>query len=104
MNINDYFKNKAGAIVPYDTNKIPFLSIENEVKALVLSVGAIEVNHLTIPIVTIKEPKGPICYRIPNEYEDWAKTCMGFSAMNLNMFPAEVIFTKQDGKYFADIL
>jgi len=99
-----YFKNKAGALVPYDVDNIPFLNIKDEVKVFVYSVGSIETNCSSIPVITIKDTKGPTLYRIPNDYEEWIRTCVGFAVMKLNPFPAEVVFSNKDGRYYADIL
>ena len=51
----------------------------------------------------LKDEK-PVCYRLPQELSDWAYTVIGIANMGENLFPAQVTFSKINGRYYADIL
>lgn len=71
-------------------------------KSRVLSVGYYREG---IPLVTIQEKSGEInCYRLPSNYCEWAKKAVEYANQGYNAFPAVVIFTEENGEYFADIL
>lgn len=57
-----------------------------------------------MPLVTIEKDNKPLCFVLPAEYKEWALTVVGMSNLGENMFPAEVIFSLIDGRYYADIL
>lgn len=56
------------------------------------------------PLITVLEKGRPICYRLPGELGDWAYTVVGMADMGENLFPAQVMFSNIDGKYYADLL
>ncbi|MFA9375245.1 MAG: hypothetical protein ACERKZ_00680 [Lachnotalea sp.] len=98
----DYFYNQRGAKVYKDDLRQPRLTLkEGQNKIMVLSVGF---SQKGTPTVTINENETTVCYRLPNEYSEWAMTVVGMADMGEVLFPAEVIFTKEHEKYYADIL
>ena len=101
-NDKDYFLNNRGAKVYYDITKQPILQIaEGSQTEMVLSVG---MNKSGIPLITISNENNPVCYRLPEELSDWAYTAIGMANMGENLFPSQVVFTKEKKRYFADIL
>lgn len=97
-----YFLNRRGAKVYYDITKHPVLQIaEGSQTEMVLSVG---MDKSGIPLITISNDGNPICYRLPVELSDWAYTVIGMANMGENLFPSQVVFTKEKNRYFADIL
>lgn len=98
----DFIVNRKGAIIFKDESKQPVLEIsEGSVKKTVLSVGF---SSTYKPMVTIQEDNGAVCYILPNWYLDWCQTCVGMSMDGMNLFPSDVVFSLNDGKYSADIL
>lgn len=101
-NDEDYFLNHRGAKVYYDITKQPILKItEGSQKEIVLSIGMAKSG---IPLITISNEDNPICYRLPEKLSDWAYTVIGMANMGENLFPSQVVFTKKNNRYFADIL
>jgi len=41
---------------------------------------------------------------LPGELSDWALMAVGMANMGENLFPSQVVFTKEKDRYFADIL
>ena len=68
---------------------------------MVLSVG---MDKSGIPLITISNEGNPICYRLPEELSDWAYTVIGMANRGVNLFPSQVVFTKEKNRYFANIL
>lgn len=98
----DFFKNKRNAKVFFDVQRQPLLKLPNgSYKYHVLSIGF---SKEGIPLATIEEDKGNYCYRLPNGLSEWAISVVGFANMGTNLFPAEVVFTKDNDKIYADIL
>ena len=101
-NDDDCFLNHRGAKVYFDIMKQPVLEIaEGSQTEMVLSVG---MDKSGIPLITISNDSNPICYRLPEELSDWAYTSIGMANMGENLFPSQVVFTKDKNRYFADIL
>ena len=101
-NDDEYFLNRRGAKVYFDITKQPVLEIaEGSQTEMVLSVG---MDKLGIPLITISNDGNPICYRLPEELSDWTYTAIGMANMGENLFPSQVVFTKEKNRYFADIL
>lgn len=101
-NDEEYFLNRRGAKVYFDITKQPVLEIaEGSQTEMVLSVG---MDKSGIPLITISNDGNPICYRLPEELSDWAYTAIGMANMGENLFPSQVVFTKEKNRYFADIL
>jgi hypothetical protein len=99
----DYFQNKRGAKIYYDLSKQPILNFqEDEVIYEVLSVGFL--GEMQIPSITVKEKETISCYKLPDELVGWVETCVSFSYIGMNLFPAKVKFTKRENEYYADIL
>ncbi|MBS5306456.1 DUF3800 domain-containing protein [Clostridium sp.] len=98
----NYFLNQRGAKVFLDARQQPLLKFTNgSCKSRVLSIGfSIE----GIPLVTIAELEGNHCYRLPNDLSEWAISSVALKNMGINLFPAEVVFTEENGKFYADIL
>ena len=98
----DFIVNRKGAVVFKDESKQPVLEIpEGSVTKTVLSVGLSDTHK---PMVTIQEDDGAICYILPNWYLDWCQTCVGMAMNGMNLFPSDVVFSLNGGKYSADIL
>lgn len=97
-----FFLNRRGAKVFFDITRQPFFMIKDgRKKYMVLSVG---VNNAGIPLITIAEGERVICYRLPEELNDWVYFVVGIATTGERIFPAQVIFSKINGRYYADIL
>ena len=98
----DFFINKRGAKVFFDIEKQPIFPInEGSQTAMVLSVG---ISNMALPLITVLKDEKPVCYKLPQELSDWAYTVIGIANMGENLFPAQVTFSKINGRYYADIL
>lgn len=101
-NDEEYFLNRRGAKVYFDITKQPILQIaEGSQTEMVLSVG---MDKSGVPLITISNEGEPICYRLLGELSDWALMAVGMASMGENLFPSQVVFTKEKDRYFADIL
>lgn len=101
-NDEGYFLNRCGAKVYFDITKQPILQIaEGSQMKMVLSVG---MDRSSIPLITILNEDNPVCYCLPEELSDWAYTVIGMANMGENLFPSQVVFTKEKNRYFVDIL
>ncbi|MDE7122629.1 MAG: hypothetical protein K2O42_10790 [Oscillospiraceae bacterium] len=97
----NYYRNKRGAKIYFDINKQPVLKLkEGQNSFYILSVG----NSEGCPLVTIRGKSENICYRIPDQLNEWAMTVTGIAMMGVKLFPSEVIITKIKDHYYADIL
>lgn len=97
-----FFYNRRGAKCYFDTEKQPILPFpQKENLYHVLSVGF---DSNAIPLVTINQDGRPYCYRLPQELSEWAFNAVALANMGENCFPADVIFTKERGRIFVDIL
>ena len=98
----EYYYNQRGAKVYKNIDLQPVLPLqEGENKYLVLSVGF---ERSGVPLVTISENDKTICYRLPNEYKEWAMAQVGLANSGVKLFPEEVVFMLVDGRCYADIL
>ena len=98
----EFFINRRGAKVFFDIEKQPIIPInEGSQTAMVLSVG---MSNMALPLITVLKDEKPVCYRLPQELSDWAYTAIGIANMGENLFPAQVTFSKINGRYYADIL
>ena len=98
----DFFCNQRGAKVYKDIDKQPMLPLyEGQNKYYVWSVGFAKNG---VPLVTISDNDKLICYRLPNEYKEWAMATVGLANRGENYFPEEVLFSLIDGRYYVDIL
>lgn len=98
----DYFLNHRGAKVYYDITKQPILQIaEGSQTEMVLSVG---MDKSGTPLITISNGNNPICYRLPEKLSNWAYVVIGMANKGENLFPSQVVFSKEKDKYFVDIL
>lgn len=99
---NEYFRNNRGAKIYFDINKQPVLKLnEGQNKFYILSVGN---SKEGCPLVTIAGEPENICYRLPPQLGEWAMTVTGMAMMVENLFPLEVVITKNKDRYYADIL
>ena len=57
-----------------------------------------------VPVVTVLENENSVCYRLPEEYGDWAMTMVGITNMGEKLFPDEIVFTVDNGNYYVDIM
>ena len=100
--IEEYFRNNRGAKVYFDINKQPKLQLEyGEKKLHVLSVGR---SKEGIPLVTIASEPENLCLRLPYQLEEWAIMILGMGMQGEKILPADVIFSKTNDGYYADIL
>lgn len=100
--VKDYYLNQRGAKVFFDSNKQPILKLNKQSQTFeVLSVG---INNESIALVTIMEGDKSLCFKLPNELQEWAMTVIGFANSGMNFFPCRVVFSIIDGNYYADIL
>ncbi len=97
-----FFFDKQGAKVNIDIERQPMLTIND--KGNVYYVLAVGITGKLVPTVTILEKGNPRCYRLPEDYCDWATTVVGIADMGENFFPTHVKFTKIGPNYYADIL
>lgn len=98
----EYFFNQRGAKVYIDAQKQPMISIPNgSIRCKVLSVGA---DKNMLPLITVEEDGNPVCYRLPLQLSEWAFTMVAISNMGQNPFPSEVVFSKKENNYYADII
>lgn len=98
----EYFRNSRGAKVYFDINKQPKLQLEyGEKKLHVLSVGR---SKEGIPLVTIASEPENLCLRLPYQLDDWVIWAVGMAMQGEKRFPADVIFSKTNDGYYADIL
>lgn len=97
-----YFFNQRGAKVFFDARKQPLLKFTNgRCQCSVLSIGF---SREGIPLATIEELEENYCYRLPNDLSEWAMCVVGLANRGTNLFPAEVVFTEDNGKFYADFL
>lgn len=98
----DYFLNQRGAKIFFDINRQPILRFVNgRCKSEVLSIGF---SRECVPLATVTEDGEIKCYRLPEDLGEWAMTMVRLANMGTNMFPSEVVFSKHEGKCYADIL
>lgn len=98
----EYFFNQRGAKVYIDAQKQPMISIPNgSIRCKVLSVGA---DKNMLPLITVEEDGNPVCYRLPLQLSEWAFTMVAISNMGQNLFPSEVVFSKKENNYYANII
>lgn len=101
-NRNGYYYNQRGAKVYKDIAMQPYLPLsEGQNKYYVLSVGFSKKGE---PLVTVSVNDEVLCYRLPDEYCDWALTMVGMANSGQIFFPEEVEFSLVDGRYFVDTL
>ena len=97
-----YFFNQSGAKCFFDPEKQPMLPLfEGENRYMVISVG---LNKKFAPILTVKKNDEDHCFRLPEELGNWAFDLVTMANSGINLFPTEVIFTKEGERIFADIL
>lgn len=98
----DFFRNRRGAKVYYDVDKQPTLELTKGKNAFVaLSVG---IARGGIPLVTIEASPENLCYRLPIQLSEWAKTLVSMANAGDDLLPAEVVFTKVGNRIYADII
>ena len=96
------YLNERGGKVYFDSKKQRLLPLHKGSQIFdVLSVG---VDQKFTPTVTILKDGESECFRLPNELSEWACSVIGMAAMGMNFFPAKVIFSNVNGRYYADIL
>ena len=96
------FINQWGAKVYADATKQPGLIIEDGKRECFVFNAGFDMRG--IPTITILEDGEYRCYRIPDQLGDWALKLVEFKNMGMEILPATVRFTKQEGKWHADIL
>lgn len=98
----EYFYNQRGAKVYKDISMQPHLPLRvGQNKYHVLAVGFAKKGE---PLATVSVNDEVFCYRMPDEYCEWAMKMVGMANGGLKIFPEEVVFSLVDGRYYADIL
>lgn len=98
----DFFRNRRGAKVYHDVDRQPILKLTKGKNAFVaLSVGIAKGG---IPLVTIEASPENLCYRLPIQLSEWAKTLVSMANAGDDLLPAEVVFTKAGNRIYADII
>lgn len=98
----DYFFNQRGAKVFFDIQCQPMLKFTNGMcRCHVLSIG---VSKEGIPLATVEEIDSVNCYRLPIDLAEWAMSVVGLANMGTNLFSTDVVFTKYNDRFNADIL
>lgn len=96
------YLNQRGGKVYFDSRKQLLLPLHEGSQTFdVLSVG---VDQKFTPTVTILNDGESECFRLPDELSEWACSVVGMAAMEMNLFPSKVMFSKIKGRYYADIL
>ena len=91
---DDFFLNQRGAKVFCDESRQPLLPIKRGRNVYnVLSSGF---GNTGTPMVTIESGEETVCYRLPQEYWEWAMTMVGCANMGENLVPGEVIFSLEN--------
>ena len=98
-----YFLNSRGAKEYFDNSKRIKMELKEgeKKKYKVLSVGIM--HNTNTPTMTIQTDNGPTAIDLPIEYREWAFNLVAYANMGENLLPATIVFTKFDGKYYADI-
>lgn len=78
---------------------LPITKDKNVYKVLSIGFG-----NTGTPMVTIENGRETVCYKLPYEYSEWAMTVVGCVNMGEKLVPGEVVFSLENGKYYADIL
>lgn len=98
----EYFLNERDGKVYLDKNRQPSLPLHEGSQIFeVLSVG---IYQSGIPTVTVRMGEKTVCFRLPEELNEWACSVVGLTVSGTNLFPAKVIFSQVNGKCHADIL
>lgn len=101
-NSKEYFLNRRGAKVFFESSKQPKLKINNNQEVFeVLSVGFSNDNS---PMVTVSTTNEPMCFRIDDSLAGWAMMLVGLANRGDNIFPCKVAFSISEGQWFADLL
>ncbi len=96
------YLNQRGGKIQFDSRKQRLLPLHKGSQIFdVLSVG---VDQKFTPTVTILKDGESECFRLPNELSEWVCSVIGMAAMGMNLFPAKVIFSNVNERYYADIL
>lgn len=97
----DYYYNQRGAKVYKNIEIQPMLPLDRaQNEYYVLSVGF---EKKGIPLVTILENEEPRCYRLPDDYSEWAMTAVVMANSGEKIVPGTVVFSVVDGRYDVDI-
>lgn len=107
MLLTEKFNAKGARIYPdpmmHEELKIPRIKTVKEKGSVytVLSVGLLK----GLPVVSVKTVRGPILYRLPSWYTNWAMDSVLLSESG-SEFPSEVEFgfIEEDGTYYAEII
>lgn len=54
--------------------------------------------------MTIEASPENLCYRLPIQLSEWAKTLVSMANAGDDLLPAEVVFTKAGNRIYADII
>ena len=97
----EYYYNQRGAKVYKNIDLQPMLPLDKEQNEYyVLSVGF---EKKGMPLVTILENGEPRCYRLPDDYSEWAMTAVGMANSGEKIVPGTVVFSMVDGRYEVEV-
>ena len=102
--IDDYFVNSKGGKQFLNNKKRKKLVLKDgEKKALVvLSVGIFIPTHT--PTMTVIQNNEKVCYDLDESLMEWAIFLCSLANRGENLFPSQVLFSRKNGKYYADFL
>lgn len=61
-------------------------------------------TQIPVSLVTIEASPENLCYRLPIQLSEWAKTLVSMANAGDDLLPAEVVFTKAGNRIYADII
>lgn len=96
------YLSQSGEKVYFDSRKQLLLPLHEGSQTFnVLSVG---MDQKFTPTITILKDDISECFQLPNELSEWAYSVIGMAATGMDLFPAKVVFSKINERYYADIL
>lgn len=97
----EYYYNQRGAKVYKNIDLQPMLPLDKgQNEYYVLSVGF---EKKGIPLVTILENGESRCYRLPDDYSEWAMTAVGMANSGEKIVPGTVVFSMVDGRFDVEV-
>lgn len=97
-----FIVNNRGAVIFKDESLQPYFDVpEGDTYKYVFNVG---ISPSGKPVATILEGNDVIYYMLPDWYIGWCRYCFNAAMIGYNLFPANVMFSKTNGRYSADII
>lgn len=106
--MSDFIVNKAGAKIYNDLGKHQELEVpgvKNETKnGKVYEVLSVGMTPSRTALITVREGKEAIAYKLPSGLNDWANHVIGMAMSGVKIFPEKVEFGILNGTHYAQIL